>query len=204
MLPKALKKLIDELTKLPGIGPKTASRLSFFMLNWSEVDLKEFGQAVAGLRAGIEFCPNCFNMSEGGLCDICKNPNRDQSIIAAVERPLDVVAIESTGDYTGLYHVLGGVIAPLEGIGPEDLKIKELLGRVKKGGDKSRQVKEVILATNADLEGETTAMYLAKQLRDSSVKITRIARGLPIGGELEYADEVTLTSALEGRREYGK
>lgn len=204
VLPKALKKLIEQLTKLPGIGPKTASRLSFSMLNWTEADLKEFSQAVSGLKAGIELCPNCFNMSEGGVCDICKNPNRDQAIIAVVERPLDVVALESTGDYTGLYHVLGGVIAPIEGVGPEDLKIKELLDRIKKGRDKSRPVTEIILATNADLEGETTSMYLAKQLRDLNVKITRIARGLPIGGELEYADEVTLTSALEGRREYGK
>jgi recombination protein RecR len=199
VLPKAILKLIEQFSRLPGIGPKTASRLTFAMLNWSDEDLKQFGDAATKLRASIHTCPNCYTMSEGGLCEICRNRNREQSIIAVVEKALDVAALESTGDYKGLYHVLGGVLAPIEGTGPEDIKIKELIDRVSR-----EKITEVILATNADLEGETTAMYIAKQLRDLNVKITRIARGLPIGGELEYTDEVTLTSALEGRREYGK
>jgi recombination protein RecR len=198
-LPKALQKLIEQFAKLPGIGPKTASRLSFSMLNWSQAELEEFSQSVSDLRRGIHFCPDCYTMSEGGLCEICCNNHRDRSVVAVVAKPLDVIALESTGDYNGLYHVLGGVITPIEGVGPENLKIEELIHRIKK-----QDIKEVILATNADLEGETTAMYIAKHLKDLDVKITRIARGLPIGGELEYADEVTLTSALEGRREYGK
>jgi len=198
-LPKALQKLIQQLTKLPGIGPKSAQRLAFSMLKWTDEDLRDFGEAVSGLKGGINSCPNCFNMSEGGLCDICKDIQRNKEIIAVVERPLDVAALESTADYNGVYHVLGGVIAPIEGVHPEDLNISQLLERIT-----SQKVKEVILATNPDLEGETTAMYLAKQMQDLPVKVTRIARGLPIGGELEYADEITLTSALEGRREYGK
>ncbi len=198
-LPKALQKLIDQFTKLPGLGPKTAGRLSFAMLNWAESDLKEFGAAISELKGGIDYCRECYTMSEGSVCEICRDSRRDKSIIAVVEKPLDVVALESTGDYQGVYHVLGGSIAPIDGVGPEDLKINELLAKVQNG-----TVKEVILATNADLEGETTAMYIAKQLKEIGVRVTRIARGLPIGGELEYADEVTLTSALEGRREYGK
>ena len=198
-LPKALQKLIEQFTKLPGIGPKTASRLSFSMLNWNEEDLTHFSQAIEQLKSGINYCPQCYTMSEGGLCGICRDKDRNQKIIAVVEKPLDVIALESTGDYNGLYHVLGGSIAPIEGIGPEDLKIDELIKRIK-----DSDAREIILATNADLEGETTAMYIAKQITDLDVKVTRIARGLPVGGELEYADEVTLTSALEGRREYGK
>ena len=198
-IPKALQKVIEQFNKLPGIGPKTASRLSFAMLNWTEEDVETFANSVAELKGGINYCPQCFTMSEGGLCSICQDKNRDQTIIAVVEKPLDVVALESTGDFNGLYHVLGGSLAPIEGIGPEDLKIDELVERVKKN-----RIKEVVLATNANLEGETTAMYIAKQLKKLNAKVTRIARGLPIGGELEYADEVTLTSAIEGRREYGK
>jgi len=199
ILPKALQQLIEQFIKLPGIGPKTASRLSFSMLNWSETDLKEFSEAVNVLKQSISVCAECFGMAEGPLCDICSNRGRDKSIIAVVERPLDVSALESTGDFNGVYHVLGGTIAPIEGVGPEDLKVSELLQKVK-----GRNIKEVILATNADLGGETTAMYIAKSLRGLPTRVTRIARGLPVGGELEYADEVTLTSALEGRREYGK
>src|SRR3989338_7497860 len=199
-LPKILQKIIEQFTKLPGIGPKTASRLSFSLLSWPSEDLDEFISALEKLKSGITSCPECFTMSDSeGLCAICRDKSRDRDIIAVVEKPLDVIALDGTGDYNGLFHVLGGSIAPIEGVGPYDLKIRELVNRVKKGG-----IKEVILATNADLEGETTAMYVSKQIKGLGVKITRIARGLPVGGELEYADEVTITSALEGRREYGQ
>lgn len=197
-LPKPLQKLINQFAKLPGIGPKTGSRLTFSMLGWTQDELKEFADTIASLKTDISYCTECFTMSEGGLCRICLDKQRDRKVVAVVERPLDVYALESTGDYNGIYHVLGGTIAPIDGVGPEDLKIDELLEKISKN-----KAEEIILATNANLEGETTAMYIAKQLKGNGVKITRIARGLPIGGELEYADEITLTSALEGRREYG-
>ena len=199
IIPKSLQKLIDEFSKLPGIGPKTASRLALAMLNWDQEDLREFGQAISALRANIGLCRECYTMAEGDLCEICQNAHRDKSVVAVVEKSVDVFALESTGDFHGVYHVLGGTIAPIEGVGPDNLRIAELVKKAENG-----KIKEIILATNADLGGETTAMYVAKQLKDLGVRVTRIARGLPIGGELEYADEVTLTSALEGRREYGK
>ena len=199
ILPKALQKLIEQFTKLPGIGPRTATRLSFSMLKWSADELADFAESISGLTSGIVYCRECHTMSESEFCRICSDKSRDKSIIAVVEKALDVAALESIGDYHGVYHVLGGTIIPIEGVGPDDLRIKELLKKVERGN-----IKEIILATNADLEGETTAMYLARELQNLNVKITRIARGLPMGGEIEYADEITLTSALEGRREYGK
>lgn len=204
ILPKSLQKLIDEFAKLPGIGPKTASRLSFYLLTQPEGELSSFSEALSGLKKNLKICSNCFNIAESDPCNICSDSKRDHSQICAVEHPLDVVAIEKTGEYQGLYHILGGAISPVDGIGPEDLKIKELIKRIKDNG-----IQELILATNPSLEGEATAMYITKEIRDEKlesrskkIQITRIARGLPVGGDLEYADEITLSRALEGRKEY--
>lgn len=197
ILPDSVSKLIEEFSKLPGIGPKTASRLTFYLLTKSDGDVANFGQAVLELKKQLKFCQNCYNITEASICLICQNPKRDHFLLMVVEEPLDVVALEKTG-YQGVYHVLGGVISPIEGIGPENLRIKELFSRIKKDS-----IKEIILATDPSLEGEATAMYIAREIQKmSKVKITRIARGLPVGGDLEYADEITLTRALEGRREY--
>lgn len=197
ILPDSVSKLIEEFSKLPGIGPKTASRLTFYLLTKSDGDVANFGQAVLELKKQLKFCQNCYNITEASICLICQNSRRDHSLLMVVEEPLDVVALEKTG-YQGVYHVLGGVISPIEGIGPENLRIKELFSRIKKDS-----IKEIILATDPSLEGEATAMYIAREIQKmSKVKITRIARGLPVGGDLEYADEITLTRALEGRREY--
>lgn len=198
-LPSSVQNLIDELAKLPGIGPKTAERLTFYLLRSSDNDISSLGQAVLNLKGKIKTCSQCFNLSETDPCTICADVSRDFSKICVVEEPLDVLALEKTGEYKGLYHVLGGAISPVEGIGPDNLLIKELLVRLQKNKDKT---KELILATNPSLEGEATAMYLKKLLESLGIKITRIARGLPMGAELEYADEITLTRALEGRKEY--
>jgi recombination protein RecR len=198
-LPSSVQNLIDELAKLPGIGPKTAERLAFYLLRSSNKDINALGQALLNLKGKIKTCSQCFNLSETDPCTICADNNRDTSKICVVEEPLDVLALEKTGEYKGLYHVLGGVISPIEGIGPDDLHIKEFLPRFSKN---KNQVKEIILATNPSLEGEATAMYLKKLLEPLGIKLTRIARGLPIGAELEYADEITLSRALEGRKEY--
>lgn len=199
ILPKSIRKLIEELSKLPGIGPKTASRLAFFLLKAKDLDRKLLADAVANLVSELQFCQQCHNLSENLLCQICADKTRDQKQICVVEEPLDVVALEQSQAFRGTYHVLGGVISPIDGIGPEDLKIAELLGRVKGLPGKN----EIIIATNPSLEGEGTAMYLAKQLKKfPHAKITRIAHGLPIGGDIEYADELTIKKALEGRREY--
>lgn len=199
ILPKSIRKLIEELAKLPGIGPKTASRLAFFLLRTSDLDRENLAQAIAHLKTALLFCQQCHNLSENLLCPICADKNRNQNLICVVEEPLDVVALEQGRVYNGTYHVLGGVISPIEGVGPENLKIKELLGRVKGLAGET----EIIIATNPSLEGEGTAMYLGKQLKSfPHIKLTRIAHGLPIGGDLEYADELTITKALEGRREY--
>lgn len=197
-LPTAIQQLIDSLEKLPGIGPKTAQRLAFYLLNVPQVQLDQFGTAVAGLKKNTQICPVCFNVDTVEPCLICQDRSRDQSLICVVEQPLDILAIEKTGGFTGLYHVLGGVIDPLNRIGPDELHIRELLPRLKTG-----RIKEIILATNPTMEGEATAMYLAQWLRKfKNIRISRIGRGLPTGADLEYADETTLLKAFEGRREY--
>lgn len=204
IIPDSISNLIEEFSKLPGIGPKTASRLTFYLLTKSESDVQRFGQVLLDLKKSLKYCQNCFNITEESPCEICASKKRDTSKIMIVEEPLDVLALEKTG-YDGIYHVLGGVISPIEGIGPENLRIAEILEKIKKD---SGQIKELILATDPSLEGEATAMYLNSVILKISspaggkVKVTRIARGLPIGGDLEYADEVTLTRALEGRKEY--
>lgn len=199
ILPRSIRKLIEELSKLPGIGSKSASRLAFFLLKTKDLDRGELSQAIANLKQELTFCTQCHNLAENPLCKICSDKNRSQNLICVVEEPLDVVALEQGQSFGGTYHVLGGVLSPLDGIGPDDLRIAELLQRLKKI---TGQV-EVILATNPSLEGESTALYLAKQLQHlPQLKLTRIAHGLPIGGDIEYADELTINKALEGRRDY--
>lgn len=195
-LPKSIDRLINQFSQLPGVGPKTASRLVFYLIRNNQVDLQDFSQAIADLKKDLVYCGTCYNIADRDPCSICADANRDASTICVVEEPLDVVALERAG-FRGLYHVLGGHISPLEGIGPKHLTIDSLLKRLK---DNS-QVKEIIIATNPNVEGEATAAYLLKVLPTADVKVTRIARGLPMGGDLEYADELTLTRALEGRRE---
>ncbi|HHV19511.1 MAG TPA: recombination protein RecR [Thermoanaerobacterales bacterium] len=190
-----LDRLIEELSRLPGIGPKTAQRLAFYILKMSRDRVESLADAILQAKESITYCSICGNFTDVDPCSICQTPYRDRNIIMVVEEPKDIVAIEKTRDYKGLYHVLHGAISPLEGIGPDDIKIRELLGRI------TPEVKEVILATNPNVEGEATAMYMAKLLKHLDVKVTRIAHGIPMGGDLEYADEVTLTKALEGRRE---
>jgi recombination protein RecR len=192
----SLAKLIEELSKLPGIGPKTAQRLAFFIINMPTEEVKSLSQSIIDAKEKIKYCKICYNITDTEVCNICNDEERDNSLICVVSHPMDVVAMEKIREYKGVYHVLHGVISPIEGIGPEDIKIKELLDRVKNGN-----VKEVILATNPDIEGEATAMYIAKLLKPLGVKVTRIAHGVPVGGDLEYTDVVTLSRALEGRRE---
>ncbi|MBC8249375.1 MAG: recombination protein RecR [Anaerolineales bacterium] len=194
--PEPVARLIEELRRLPGIGPKTASRLTFFLLRAPAEQAVSLAEALRQLRERIIFCSTCFNITEKSPCPICRDEERDRSLICVVEEPLDVLAIERTREYRGLYHVLHGAISPMEGIGPEDLRIRELINRLRGGS-----VEEVILATNPSLEGEATAMYLHRQLVPLGVRVTHLARGLPVGGDLEYADEITLAWALEGRRE---
>ena len=242
ILPKSIRKLIEEFSKLPGIGPKTASRLTFFLLKSQDLDRENLSKAVGGLKTELMFCQQCHNLAESLLCAICSDQNRHQNLICVVEEPLDVVALEQGRRFAGVYHVLGGVISPIDGVGPDDLKIRELIervmgldpslqlspgdlsamsssfdpegsqtlngrpnegrGRPYPAGERSPKV-EIVIATNPSLEGEGTAMYLAKKLRQiPGVKITRIAHGLPIGGDLEYADELTISKAMEGRRDY--
>lgn len=193
-----VERLINELSRLPGIGPKTASRLTFYLLRQPRESAQALAlaEALQDLQEKVVFCDRCFNIAESSPCAVCRDEGRDQSIICVVEEPLDVHAIERTREYGGLYHVLHGAISPVEGIGPDDLKIAELLARVK-----GEAVREVLLATNPNLEGEATAMYLARLLKPLSVRVTCLARGLPVGGDLEYADSVTLARALEGRSE---
>ncbi len=201
-LPSSLQKLINELSRLPGVGPKTAQRLAFYLLKKDNIDLNNLSQSIAQVKNGIVFCDVCHNMSESEKCFTCSDPRRDHSLICVVEEPLDAQAIDKSGQFNGVFHVLGGVLNPLEGIGPENLQVESLLQRVSEVA--SQLVSEVIIATNPSLEGETTAMHLQKILRarSPSLKITRIARGLPMGGDLEYADEITLNRAMEGRRDY--
>lgn len=195
-IPQPVLRLIEAFSRLPGIGPKSASRLTYYLLRSQSDDTTELAEALTELRDRTRFCSVCFNITEENPCPICKSEERDRNVICVVEEPLDVMAIERTREYRGLYHVLHGVISPMDGIGPEDLRIRELIDRVDAG-----TIKEVILATNPSLEGENTAMYIQRKISKSMIKITRLARGLPMGGDLEYADEVTLARALEGRRE---
>ena len=191
-----IARLLEELERLPGVGPKSAQRIAYFILRSDEEVAGRLAEALLEVKRSIHFCPQCFDFAEADLCEVCADPERDASIICVVEEPRDVVAIERTGEFRGLYHVLGGVISPMDGIGPEQLRIRELLDRVSGGG-----VTEVIVATNTNVEGETTALYLARMLKPLGLRVTRIASGLPVGGDLEYADEVTLGRALEARRE---
>jgi recombination protein RecR len=191
-----VQSLVDELGRLPGIGPKSAQRIAFFLLKSAPDDAKRLARAIVEAKERVSWCRRCFNFAEGELCVYCRDDRRDSALLCVVEEPRDIVAVERTQEYRGRYHVLLGAISPIEGIGPEQLKIKELLARVNGEG-----VQEVILATNPNIEGEATAMYLARLLKPLGLRVTRIASGLPVGGDLEYADEVTLGRALEGRRE---
>jgi recombination protein RecR len=191
-----VSRLIEELSKLPGIGPKSAARLTYYLLRIPEAEARALAEAIIAVKEKTVFCDSCQNITDSNPCAICASNERDHSIICVVKEPLDIMALERTGQYRGLYHVLHGVLSPMDGIGPDDLKIKELLQRLK-----TSSVKEIILATNPNLEGEATAMYLQRLLSPFGVRLTRLARGLPVGGDLEYADEVTLTHAIEGRQE---
>lgn len=194
--PKGIDDLINQLKKLPGLGSKSAERLVLHLLKSPREDMVSLAQSLMALKDKIRYCPICFNLTESAPCAICSDPARDETQVCVVENPHDVISIEKTGSFRGRYHVLLGLITPLEGIGPEDLKIKELMTRCKKG-----EIKEVILATNPSVEGEVTSLYLAKILKPLKIKVTQLARGLPMGSELEFADEVTLAKSLEGRKE---
>ena len=192
----SIEKLIENFEKLPSIGNKTAARLAFYILDRPEGEVKEFVDAIINAKKNLKYCSKCFNISDTDPCEICANPRRDESIICVVEDVKDIIAMERTHEFNGLYHVLHGSISPMNGIGPDDIKIKELLSRLMDG-----TVKELILATNPRVEGEATAMYISKLVKTMGIKVTRIAHGIPVGGDLEYTDEVTLSKALEGRRE---
>jgi recombination protein RecR len=198
LLPAPIQNLINALSRLPGIGPKTASRLTFYLLNAPDDLAHELAEALQDLKSGTTYCQTCFNITTTGRteCEICASSERDDSLLCVVEEPLDVIALERTAGYQGKYHVLHGALSPIEGIGPEDLKVAELLERVRQG-----QVKEIIIATNPSMEGDYTAAYLRQRLQSLGVRITRLARGLPVGGDLEYADQNTLLRALAGRQE---
>lgn len=195
-LPASLQRLINEFSKLPGIGPKSAQRLAFYLLKKDNVEIMLLSDTVREVRNDITFCQLCHNMAETDPCSVCSDSSRNQKLICVVEEPLDAIALDKTGSYNGLFHILGGVLNPMEGVTAEQLQIGSLIDRINQ-----LEAEEIIIATNPTLEGETTAMHIAKLLADSKVKISRIARGLPMGGDLEYADEVTLSRALEGRRE---
>jgi len=201
-LPTSLTRLINELSKLPGIGPKTAQRLAFYLLKQDSIELNNISQSISGVKEGIVFCSVCHNMGETDPCSACSDVKRDHSLICVVEEPLDAQALDKSGQFNGVFHILGGVLNPLEGIGPESLQVESLIERISKSAN--QQISEIIIATNPSLEGETTAMHLAKVIKvaNPQIKITRIARGLPMGGDLEYADDITLMRAMEGRREY--
>ena len=188
--------LIDELGRLPGVGPKSAQRIAFWLLKAPAVDALRLADAIRVAKERVAFCQRCFNIAEGDLCGVCADDRRDPTVLCVVEEPRDIVAVERTGEFRGRYHVLQGAISPIEGIGPDQLKVKELLARLEPEG-----VAEVILCTNPNIEGEATAMYLGRLLKPLGIRVTRIASGLPVGGDLEYADELTLGRALEGRRD---
>jgi len=191
-----LQALVDELGRLPGIGPKSAQRIAFHLLKVAPEDARRLADAIVAVKERITLCPRCFNVAEGDLCEICRDPRREASLLCVVEDPRDIVSVERTQEFRGRYHVLQGALNPIEGVGPDQLRVRELLARLEPEG-----VSEVILCTNPNLEGEATAMYLAKLLRPLGMRVTRIASGLPVGGDLEYADELTLGRALQGRRE---
>lgn len=194
--PEPIAKLIDAFTRLPGIGPKTAARLAFYVLRMKDEEVIDFAKALVNVKRHLHYCSVCCNITDIDPCRICQDKTRDSSVICAVQEPKDVVAMERTKEFHGYYHVLQGAISPMEGIGPDDIRVPELLKRLA-----DEQVQELILATNANIEGEATAMYLSRLVKPFGIKVTRIAHGLPVGGDLEYADEVTLSKALEGRRE---
>ncbi len=196
ILPQPVQQLIDEFARLPGIGPKSASRLTFYLLRAANDQAQDLAEALSDLKERTRFCSICFNITEDDPCLICQDEARDEHLLCVVEEPLDVLAIERSRAFHGRYHVLHGAISPVEGIGPEDLKVDELIRRVQQG-----EFIEVILATNPTLEGESTALYLQRRLVESGVRLTRLARGLPVGGDLEYTDEITLSRAVEGRQE---
>jgi recombination protein RecR len=193
-------RLIESFARLPGIGPKTAQRLTYHLLRAPDAEARALARALIAVRDEVVFCDRCFNISDAPLCPICRDPGRDDARLCVVEEPLDVLAIERTGEFRGRYHVLHGAISPIDGIGPDRLKIRELLARVDEQAADGPQIEEVIIATNPTLEGEATAMYLNERLEGHVGSVTRIARGLPVGGDLEYADDVTLIRALQGRR----
>lgn len=195
IIPESVATLIEEFSKLPGVGPRSAERLTFFLLRHDTGLEGRLGEALLKLRAGLEICATCHNFSDSTECVICRNPKRNHHLVTVVEEPLDVVAVEKTGLYEGVYHVLGGVISPIDGVGPNQLEIASLLARIPKD-----KVEEVVLATNPTTEGEATGLYIRKQIEDLNVKVTRLARGLPMGGDLEYADQITLGRALQERR----
>lgn len=193
---RALQRLLDELGRLPGIGPKSAQRIAYYLLSADDEEARRLARAIVDVKDLVHFCPVCFNYATGDTCEVCSDPTRDRSTICVVAEPRDVAAVERTGVYHGLYHVLGGVISPMDHVGPDQLHVRELLARL--GDDK---VQEVILATNPNVEGETTAAYLARAIRPLGVRVTRLANGLPVGGEVEFADELTLGRAIEARQE---
>lgn len=193
--PVAIEKLIEEFAKLPSIGQKTAQRLTLHILNLPDDEVKEFANALVQARGTIKYCSVCGNFTDKDPCPLCENPNRDKGTICVVEQPKDIMTMEKVKEYNGVYHVLHGNISPMQGRGPQDIRIRELVARM------NEEIKEVILATNPNIEGEATAMYISKVLKPLDVKVTRIAAGIPVGGDLEYADEVTLSKALEGRKE---
>jgi recombination protein RecR len=197
-LPNSIQKAIEAFNSLPGIGPKTAQRLAFYLLRRDSKVSEDIGEAIVNLKRGINVCEECQNISEGIKCSICSDLYRDKSIICVVEEPLDIIALEKAGIFKGVYHVLHGSISPVDGIGPDELKIKELLERI----GKSDITKEIILATNPTTEGEATAMYIQRLISPFGISVTRIARGIPFGGDIEYADELTLGKAMEGRKAY--
>jgi recombination protein RecR len=201
-LPEPVVRLIESLSRLPGVGPKTAQRLTYHLLRAPDTEARSLAAALVAVRDEVVYCSTCFNISTSELCATCADPSRDDARLCVVEEPLDVLALERTAAFRGRYHVLHGAISPMDGIGPDRLRIRELLDRAARRNAEGRPFEEVVLATNPTLEGEATAMYLAERLGGDVGSITRIARGLPVGGDLEYADEVTLVRALQGRREF--
>lgn len=193
----SIEKLIESFAKLPSIGSKTAARLAFYMLNASKEETQEFIDSILNAKKNLKYCSQCYNITDTDPCPICNNPNRNHASICVVEDVKDVIAMERTHEFKGVYHVLHGSISPMNGIGPEDIKIKELLNRIAT----QQKIEEIIIATNPRVEGEATAMYISKLIKPFGIKVTRIAHGIPVGGDIEYADEITLTKALEGRRE---
>ena len=200
MLAGPIQRLIDELSRLPGIGPKSAQRVAFYLLKMSQEDARRLAGSIIDVKEHVRLCTRCFNVTDAELCEYCRDPRRDPTVVCVVQEPPDIVAIERTREFGGLYHVLQGAISPIEGIGPDDLRVAELLGRIRHRDDGGEPIREVILATNPNVEGEATAMYLERLRSPPGVRVTRLASGLPVGGDLEYADEVTLGKALEGRR----